>query len=131
MKRYILVIFFFLYFNFLESDKPTLTQRDLVAEYPNEWMYNQRAYPTNFINRNAIEEALIQSKSILAQRESNSSADWNFIGPLNTGGRVTDVAISPDNDAVFVSAGSQPQTDLSFASGAPERAWTSSTIPRR
>ena len=108
MKRYILVIFFFLfsiigifYFNFLESDKPTLAQRDLVAEYPNEWMYNQRAYPTNFINRNAIEEALIQSKSILAQRESNSSADWNFIGPLNTGGRVTDVAISPDNDAVL------------------------------
>ena len=108
MNRYILVIFFFLfsiigifYFNFLESDKPTLTQRDLVAEYPNEWMYNQRAYPTNFINRNAIEEALIQSKSILAQRESNSSADWNFIGPLNTGGRVTDVAISPDNDAVL------------------------------
>lgn len=66
-------------------------------EYPAEWMYNQRAYPDNFINKAAIEEAVAQSKLILANRPEGSST-WEFVGPLNTGGRVTDVAISPVND---------------------------------
>ncbi|MGB3343512.1 MAG: T9SS type A sorting domain-containing protein [Aequorivita sp.] len=66
-------------------------------EYPAEWMYNQRAYPDNFINKAAIEEAVAQSKLILGNRPEGSST-WEFVGPLNTGGRVTDVAISPVND---------------------------------
>src|SRR5690554_482213 len=67
------------------------------TEYPAEWMYNQRAYPDNFINKAAIEEAIAQSKLILSNRPEGTST-WEFVGPLNTGGRVTDVAISPVND---------------------------------
>lgn len=67
------------------------------TEYPAEWMYNQRAYPDNFINKAAIEEAVAQSKLILSNRPEGTST-WEFVGPLNTGGRVTDVAISPVND---------------------------------
>lgn len=68
------------------------------TEYPAEWMYNQRAYPDNYINKAAIDEALAQSKLILANRSPQASGSWEFVGPLNTGGRVTDVAISPIND---------------------------------
>ena len=67
-------------------------------EYPAEWMYNQRAYPNNYINKEAYKEAILQSKQILASRSPEQGGDWTFVGPLNTGGRVTDVAISPDND---------------------------------
>jgi len=67
-------------------------------EYPAEWMYNQRAYPNNYINKEAYNEAILQSKEILANRAPEAAGEWTFIGPLNTGGRVTDVAISPDND---------------------------------
>ena len=67
-------------------------------EYPAEWMYNQRAYPNNYINKEAYKEAIAQSKQILANRAPEAVGEWTFIGPLNTGGRVTDVAISPDND---------------------------------
>ncbi|HLW31748.1 MAG TPA: hypothetical protein VKX40_05775, partial [Aequorivita sp.] len=67
------------------------------TEYPAEWMYNQRAYPDNFINKAAIEEAIAQSKLILSNRPEGTST-WEFVGPLNIGGRVTDVAISPVND---------------------------------
>jgi photosystem II stability/assembly factor-like uncharacterized protein len=77
---------------------PLNNESSLLKEYPNEWMYNQRAYPNNFINRNAIREAIETSKTILANREPQIVSDWTFIGPLNTGGRITDVAISPDND---------------------------------
>jgi len=67
-------------------------------EYPAEWMYNQRAYPNNYINKEAYKEAVLQSKEIFANRSPEQAGEWTFVGPLNTGGRVTDVAISPDND---------------------------------
>ena len=67
-------------------------------EYPAEWMYNQRAYPNNYINKEAYKEAILQSKQILANRSPEVAGEWTFVGPLNTGGRVTDVAIAPDND---------------------------------
>lgn len=67
-------------------------------EYPAEWMYNQRAYPNNYINKEAYKEAVLQSKQIFANRSPEQAGEWTFVGPLNTGGRVTDVAISPDND---------------------------------
>lgn len=68
------------------------------VEYPGEWLYNQRAYPNNYINKEAYKEAIIQSKQILASRSPEEGGDWVFVGPLNTGGRVTDVAIAPGND---------------------------------
>ena len=67
------------------------------TEYPGEWMYNQRAYPNNIINTTAIKNAENQVKQIMENR-SQMIGSWDFIGPLNTGGRVTDVAISPEND---------------------------------
>src|SRR5690606_26635646 len=67
-------------------------------EYPAEWMYNQRAYPNNYINKEAYKEAVQQSRQILAGRSPEQGGEWTFVGPLNTGGRVTDVAISPIND---------------------------------
>ncbi len=77
-----------------------LEQSNLQEQYPSEWMYNQRAYPNNFINSEAIESAIAQSKSIIENRASQGT-DWTLVGPLNTGGRITDVAISPDSDDIF------------------------------
>lgn len=67
-------------------------------EYPAEWMYNQRAYPNNYINKEAYKEAIVQSRQIQANRLPEVAGEWSFVGPLNTGGRITDVAIAPDND---------------------------------
>ncbi len=67
-------------------------------EYPAEWMYNQRAYPNNYINKEAYHKAVAQSKQIIANRSPEAAGEWTLIGPMNTGGRVTDVAISPNND---------------------------------
>lgn len=69
----------------------------LHKEYPHEWMYNQRAYPDNIINKQAISQAVDMRRSIMTNRTSQET-DWEFVGPLNIRGRVTDVAISPDND---------------------------------
>ncbi len=76
-------------------------KEELFKEYPHEWMYNQRAYPNNFINSEAIKNAVEQSKSILANRNFLGGNDWELKGPINTGGRITDVTISPDNDDIL------------------------------
>lgn len=79
-----------------EKDK-TVSENSTRPAYPNEWMYNQRAYPDNIINKRAITEARTQFKDIMSTRASQEN-DWEFLGPLNTGGRITDAAISPDNN---------------------------------
>lgn len=85
-----------------DSTNQTL-QLPLHKEYPNEWMYNQRAYPDNIINKKAISQARTQHKSMITNRASQEN-DWEFVGPLNIRGRVTDVAISPvNNDHLYIS----------------------------
>lgn len=72
-------------------------QLSLDKEYPNEWMYNQRAYPNNFINKKAISQAIEKHKITLSQK-SPQETDWTLVGPINIGGRITDAIISPAND---------------------------------
>jgi len=109
MKRYslplsIVVLFVILLITFFSTkENSTIIERQqssLQKEYPSEWMYNQRAYPNNYFNSEAIQNAIAQSKAIIENRASQGS-DWTLVGPLNTGGRITDVAISPDNDDVL------------------------------
>ena len=67
--------------------------------YPNEHFYNQRAYPDNFINKRAITLATDQVRQIKARKAA--TGNWNLEGPINIGGRITDLAISPSNDNHF------------------------------
>lgn len=107
IKKVVLLIFgaIAITFSFIYIDQGNSTLSDDTPrpEYPNEWMYNQRAYPDNIINKTAINEARLQFKSIMSTRAPQEN-DWSFLGPLNTGGRITDAAISPDNnDHLYVS----------------------------
>lgn len=81
-----------------EKQAPSLNK-----QYPGEWFYNQRAYPDNYINKVAIAEAEQQLKS-LKQQNRTSGGSWVLAGPLNTGGRITDIAIDPNNDNTFYAA---------------------------
>lgn len=79
------------------------SQDALNKQFPGEWFYNERAYPNNYINREAIKNAEIQAKGILTNR-TPSTNQWELAGPINTGGRITDVAISPNDDNTFYAA---------------------------
>ena len=98
---FIALLFFFalVFSSCKDSSAKKIAEKETgKMEYPAEWMYNQRAYPNNYINKEAYKEAILQTKQILVNRSPQQGGDWTFVGPLNTGGRVTDVAISPDND---------------------------------
>ncbi|NNK80590.1 MAG: hypothetical protein HKO93_03745, partial [Flavobacteriales bacterium] len=68
--------------------------------YPNEWMYSQRAYP-NGINQKAVNRAWKQRNALLKSENGKTAGFWEQEGPLNIGGRVTDIAISPLDDNTF------------------------------
>ena len=59
-------------------------------------MFMQRAYPSGQLNTSAFREA-VQWKKKNSSQEKAVSELWEFVGPLNTGGRITDVEI-PLND---------------------------------
>lgn len=69
---------------------------------PNDWLYNQRAYPHNHIDYQAYRDGVAQTK--LAKQEASitrSSEPWELAGPVNTGGRITDVALDPSDINTF------------------------------
>ncbi len=83
-----------------ENTEPTAQGPD-VETYPNEWMYLQRAYPDNLINAKAMDAAVEQYQEALVNKAATGTDLWTLKGPLNTGGRITDAAISPDSDDIM------------------------------
>lgn len=74
-------------------------------KYPFDLMFMQRAYPSGEINTAAYSEA-IQWKRQEANRNTANEV-WQFSGPLNIGGRITDIEIpSTQSDVYYVGAAS-------------------------
>ena len=74
--------------------------------YPSHWMDYQRSYPYEYIKPesyiSAMREASVQK---IASRDLR--LDWEFEGPTNIGGRITDLAIHPsDLNTIYVAAAS-------------------------
>jgi len=64
---------------------------------PVDWFYQQRAYPIGKINQEAYRAAVKQSQ-LLRKNSKNNLGEWQFAGPVNIGGRLTDVEINPENE---------------------------------
>lgn len=74
-------------------------------KYPHDFMFMQRAYPTGEIKTTAYSEA-IQWKRNLANRNANGLL-WEFSGPHNIGGRITDIEIpSSQGQTYYIGAAS-------------------------
>jgi len=64
---------------------------------PNDWQYQQRAYPLGKINTNAFPKSIAYrkqklKKNLITKNDGKNVEEWEFIGPTNIGGRVTAVA---------------------------------------
>lgn len=64
---------------------------------PNEWFGYQRAYPHHEIKHEYYLEALQQAAELHTQTRGNREYNWELAGPINIGGRITDLAIHPSN----------------------------------
>ncbi len=77
-----------------------------AKEKPNDWFFRQRAYPYSLINQEAYKAGI---KKAIAQRKAavGKASIWEFEGPTNIGGRITDVELLPGNThTLFIGAAS-------------------------
>jgi photosystem II stability/assembly factor-like uncharacterized protein len=84
---------------FLQPEKHFFVSlKSTPVKKPNDWFYDQRAYPFNEINHDAYMKALHKSK-ILKENQLNKGTinSWEFEGPTNIGGRITDIEMHPGN----------------------------------
>ncbi|MCF7858354.1 MAG: T9SS type A sorting domain-containing protein [Candidatus Cloacimonetes bacterium] len=68
---------------------------------PNEWLGYQRAYPYYKIKQEAYLEALQQARSLQLRSSYDREYSWVLAGPVNVGGRITDVAINSSNPSIW------------------------------
>ncbi len=73
---------------------------------PSDYFFQQRAYPKNKIDQNAYKSALAYRERTRKQATKRNNT-WEFAGPINVGGRVTDIEMFPDDlNTIFVGAAS-------------------------
>ena len=68
-----------------------------LEEFPEDYLFMQRAYPTGQIKTEAYKEAIQWKK----QQQTRSGGSWEFVGPENIGGRVTDIEIPIDQTQTY------------------------------
>lgn len=89
-------------FNLFKGDK----KNNHPKQHPSEWMGLQRFYPNNKINPEAWHDAVSQMIQLKNNRDSRGEA-WEFAGPTNIGGRITDLEVHPTNpDIMYIGAAS-------------------------
>lgn len=72
---------------------------------PNDYLFMQRAYPSGKIKSDALKNAFAWKAS--KQSKNTNDILWEFIGPTNIGGRITDIEIpSDDANTYYVGAAS-------------------------
>ncbi len=68
---------------------------------PHDWMYSQRAYPNNNIDKEAIQDAYRITKLAKQQAAERFEEEWQLAGPFNIGGRITDIALHPTDQNII------------------------------
>jgi len=100
MRPIILLIFVSLIFVGCHNDyKSEIFENP--KENPFDYMFMQRAYPKGKIKSDAFKEAIKFKKSMTKNKQSSSSVLWEFVGPENIGGRVSDIEIPIDQSQVY------------------------------
>lgn len=94
--------------HFVSADHFTVTPEKKTAI--DEWLYAQKAFPYDrpdkAAQRNAVKH-MLNSRKMLSGLRTESEGEWQFIGPLNIGGRVRDI-VCPygDDNTIYVGAAS-------------------------
>ncbi len=66
-------------------------------EFPSDYMFMQRAYPRGEIKTDAYKTAILWKK----QQQRSMGGSWEFVGPTNVGGRITDIEIPFDQPSTY------------------------------
>ena len=77
------------------------SHKEKYYKVPDEWLYKQRAYPYKNIDSKAIFAVRNQALAFQNNQQKDLTAPWTMAGPVNIGGRITDIEISPSDTNTF------------------------------
>lgn len=100
--------------NHLSDHKTTSleeVQESETSKSPYNWFVQQRAYPYGKVDRQAIHEARKYRSQALKKTNhalsKNGTDQWEFAGPTNVGGRITDIEMPAySTDIIYAAAAS-------------------------
>lgn len=79
------------------SKSSSSDQEHIIQKEPFDLMFMQRAYPSGEIASGAYRKAVEWKKRIEQNTANRSQSEpWELVGPVNIGGRITDIEISSD-----------------------------------
>ncbi len=77
-------------------------ERDSEIKYPSDIEYFKRTFPYGQADPDAHLEALKKGQEMRSLAESdNSTPQWEFAGPANIGGRISDLEYDPNNSQII------------------------------
>ncbi len=92
-------------FYFFNSVKVIEIKSENETTEPSEWMMTQRLFPYMQADPDVYLQALRQVKVMKSSLTKPDELSWTFAGPVNIGGRITDIEFNPiDPDIVYCSA---------------------------
>ena len=89
-----------------KSEKAEINEAKAEAR-PNDWFYQQRAYPYFSLRSDLYYKAMEQTIAMDQAGLKSGQAAWELVGPTNIGGRVTDIEMpSNDQNTIYLAAAS-------------------------
>lgn len=101
----LIILFFYFKTNITEQNSQSDFKEE-SKEYPNDWFVAQRTFPQKEIRYDIYKKALEKVTS-LKKKNDITAGLWQFAGPTNIGGRISDVEMSPNSfDTIYAGAAS-------------------------
>lgn len=102
----VVVIGIFIFPLRLEKDSDVTLEPEEIELRPSDYFFMQRAYPHGTINQEAYREAVQYRQSLQGDNSLHTRNDdpWQFNGPTNIGGRITDIEMHA-SDTLTIYAG--------------------------
>ncbi len=94
-----------LFFSCSYSNQESIPLAEEDNKIPNDWFFNQRAFPQGKINKEVYIEALRQRKEIIEYQQATRDiqTEWQLCGPTNIGGRLVDIEMPPnESETIYV-----------------------------
>lgn len=85
---------------------PGLPETKEPRMLPNDWIAKQKLYPHSGFNHQHYLQGLREAQA-LHDKAIQRGAEWQAAGPVNIGGRITDIAVHPDEPGtIYIGAAS-------------------------
>jgi len=99
--RYLVTLLILLFFSSCAdfNDRRNTHVIDSSELKPNDWMFMQRAFPTGRLDPQAQRQAVMQKRAM-----NTSGGNWNTVGPINIGGRISDIEMVNDQEYYVAAA---------------------------